>query len=386
MGYPHTIVAKVLEPLFSTCYSKRMSDLVRRHYESHPYPRYPLLASVPRHDTYALNLDAIWTRFNGCMLQPQDKSILVAGCGSFAPYPFALANPDAQTTALDLSRSNLRRARLHCLLHGLTTVTYLHDDLLDPKTAPGPFPLIDAYGVLHHLENPLDGFKALADRLTDGGILRIMVYSRYARREEDSIRRAFRLLGIRNAKSARKLLTKAPHDSRLGRFSRASHEIRSISGLADALLHPCVHSFRIHQLMDLVRKSGLRPLLFAHHGALPEIDDEVARIRAMEQRGEAPGNFVLFLGRNTRGACSDDSSDVLLQLNPCLRNSVGRCRFGALHITPRLGHPLPVIGAKERAFLRGFSNPIVRASLSGDLQQEADIYREALLLVQYRPQ
>ena len=81
-----------------------MSEAVRHHYEEYPYPSYSLVASVRRCDTYALNLEAIWARFNGSLPPTEARRILIAGCGSFSPYPFAVANPRIPITALDLSR------------------------------------------------------------------------------------------------------------------------------------------------------------------------------------------------------------------------------------------------------------------------------------------
>ena len=109
-----------------------MPDRVRRHYELYPYPKYPLLASVRRYDTYAGNLAALWSRFNGELPPPAARRLLIAGCGSFAPYPFSLANPATAVTALDLSAQSLRRARLHCLLHGVGGVEFTAGDLCDP--------------------------------------------------------------------------------------------------------------------------------------------------------------------------------------------------------------------------------------------------------------
>jgi len=258
-----------------------MSDMVRQHYELYPYPHYPLLAAIRRCDTYVLNLTALWTRFNGVLPPWTAKRILIAGCGSFAPYPFSLANPDADITALDLSSRNIRRARLHCLLHGNRNITFRHGDLLDHSSTEDTFGLIDAYGVLHHLQDPLAGLKALAARLSEGGILRVMLYSRYARREEESIRRAFRLLGVSDPATAKRIIERSKPGSRLRRFVEASHETTFDAGLADALLHPRVHTYRIDGFMELVRQSGLEPLLFAHDGALDDVNREVERIRRM---------------------------------------------------------------------------------------------------------
>jgi SAM-dependent methyltransferase len=359
-----------------------MSDAVRRHYELYPYPHYPLLASVRRCDTYALNLTALWTRFNG-IRPPAATHILIAGCGSFSPYPFAWANPDARITALDLSQPNLRRARLHCLLHGRRNVTFRCGDLLDPGAVEGQFGLIDAYGVLHHLEDPLAGLRALGARLTEGGILRVMVYSRYARSQEESIRRAFRLLRVHEPVVARRIMARSRPGSRLAGFMDASDEANSTSGLADALLHPCVHTFRIDGFMELVRQSGLEPLLFAHGGALEDTGQEVERIRRMEAHKQSPGNFILYLGRQPAGRCTDDDASMLM-LNPCLSAVVTGIRVGTQRIASRLGHDNPLLGRRERQFLRRFLCPVPWHSLSDDDRTAAARYCKALFLLRYR--
>lgn len=360
-----------------------MSDPVRRHYELYPYPSYPLLASVRRCDTYALNLTALWIRFNGELPPAIAKRILIAGCGSFAPYPFALSNPDVDICALDLSSRSLKRARLHCLLHGKRNLTFQCGDLLEPASVSSTYGLVDAFGVLHHLEDPLTGLKALAAQLVDGGILRIMLYSRYARRSEESIRRAFRLLGISDPARARKILLDSKPGSRLRRFLDTSWEVGTGAGLADALLHPCVLTYRIDELMALVGRSGLEPLMFAHDNALPDIDQEIERIRRLEACKESPGNFVLYLGRNVKGPFLDERRGFLV-LNPCLRSALGTMRLGTLHIPQRLGNPNPSLGRQERSFLRRFTHPVPCDSLSLQDLNVAAKYKQSLFLLHYR--
>lgn len=380
-------IAGQCEPIESTpqtCYCWGMTDNVRRHYELYPYPHYPLLASVRRCDTYALNLEALWARFNGRLPPRAARRILIAGCGSFAPYPFSVANPDGNITALDLSRPSIRRARLHCLLHGRRNVTFRTGDLLDPAAIAGQFGLIDAYGVLHHLQDPLAGLKVLAERLVEGGILRIMVYSRYARRQEESIRRAFRLLKVTDTTMAKRLIVRARPGSRLHGYAKASSETAFNAGLADALLHPSVHTYRIDDLMDVVRQSGLEPLLFAHDSARQDVGQELERIRRMEAEQRSPGNFILYLGRNVAGPCPSGSGS-LVTLNPCLRGSLGGIRFGSLEIAPRLGHAIPPLDRRQRRFLRRFTRPLPWEQTPGDSADLLAVCIKALFLLQYRP-
>lgn len=361
-----------------------MTNDVARHYEAYPYPHYPLLASVRRCDTYALNLTALWSHFNGELPPPKAWRILLAGCGSFAPYPFAVANPDTHITALDLSVANLKRARLHCGLHGIRNVTFRQGDLLAPETCPGQYGLIDAYGVLHHLQDPLTGLKALADHLVENGIIRLMVYSRYARHEEDAIRRAFAMLGIRDVAAARQLISRAKPGSRLHSFAHSSFEMRSSSGMADALLHPCVKSYRINELLELIAGAGLKPLLFAHHGALDNPGEEVARLRELETHKESPGNFVVFLGRNISGPYRP-AEGTYLMLNPCLQGCVNSFWPVKTSVLPRMGHDTPLLERNAKKFLRRFRKPVAVGTLSAEEQQEAAVYTRALFLLHYTP-
>jgi len=360
-----------------------MADNVRTHYELYPYPCYPLLASVRRCDTYALNLDALWARFNGSLPPREAQRILIAGCGSFSPYPFSLANPRSDITALDLSGQSLRRARLHCLIHGRTNVTWRCGDLMDSPVTDGQFGLIDAFGVLHHLEDPLAGLKTVAQRLAPGGIVRLMVYSRYARREEESIRRAFRMLGVTDPATARKMISRARPGSRLRRYAEGSDEAACDSGMADALLHPCVRTFRISDLMEMIQLSGLEPLLFAHHGARETIEQEVERLTLMEQSRCAPGNFILYAGRDVAGPCRDTERSFVM-LNPCLTSTVSLLTSGSSSIAPRLGRDNPLLGRAERRYLRSFRHPRPWDSLSASEHAPLPSAIAALFLLHFR--
>lgn len=268
---------------------------VRTHYETYPYPRYPLVASVRRRDTAHLTLATLWSRYNGTPLPATARSILIAGCGSFAPYPFSLANPGCTITALDLSTANLKRARLHCLLHLRFNVRFVAGDLLDPAISPGPFGFIDAYGVLHHLAAPQAGLLALRKRLHGNGLIRVMLYSHGARRGTEAARRALRRLRVTTTNDLRALLRELPATSRLARELRHAPDGTTDHGLADAFLHPQVTTYRVADLAALVTNSGLELLQFCHPDALPDPAAEWERLSRLEAAGHLETNFVLLL-------------------------------------------------------------------------------------------
>ncbi len=357
-------------------------DEVAGHYERHPYPHFPLLASIPRHDTYAMNLTALWARFNGELPAERQGRILLAGCGAFSPYPMSLANPGAKVIGVDLARNNLRRARLHCLLHGFLKACLWQGNFLDPAIAPGPFHFIEAFGVLHHLDDPAAGICALEERLAPGGILRVMVYGHYARQEAESIRRSMRLLGVKDVETLKQLIRRALPDSRLGHFIDCSREARTDSGLADLFLHPNVHTYRIDEFLEMISRSGLTPLLFTHRDALADVDQEIRRLRELDRRRETRTNIVCYLGRDCKGEAPVSSRSYVL-LNPALKAAVSSLRPGAPVPINRLGHENPPLDGKARRFLRRFISPIHELSLSLADQELARRYLKELFLVRF---
>lgn len=353
---------------------------VTGHYERHPYPHYPLLASIRRYDTYAMNLTALWARFNGELLPERQGRILLAGCGAFAPYPMSLANPNAKVIGVDLARNNLRRARLHCLLHGFLKVCLLQGNFLNPVVTPGPFHFIEAFGVLHHLDDPAAGMCALRERLVAGGILRVMVYGRYARQEAESVRRAMRLLRINNVMALKQLIRRALPDSRLRHYIDCSWEARTDSGLADLFLHPNVHTYRIDEFLEMVSCSGLKPLLFTHLDALADVEQEISRLRELDRRRETRANIICYLGRDCKGEAAISSRSHLL-LNPALKVAVSLLRYGSLVPMNRLGHENPLLDWRARRFLRHFITPIPESSLGRADKALAERYLKELFLV-----
>jgi SAM-dependent methyltransferase len=356
---------------------------VRGHYERHPYPHYPLLAAIPRCDTYALNLQAIWAAFNGTWLEPTQGRILLAGCGAFAPYPLRLANPQATIDAVDLAEANLRRARLHCLVHSCGGVHFSQGDFLDPAQVPGPYHFIDAFGVLHHLNDPLAGFRALEQRLAPGGILRMMVYGRYARQEAESIRRACRLLGIRDVPILKRLLRSAPNGSRIREYLEASWESRTDTGLADLFLHPCVHTYRIDEFLAVIAQTGLKPLRFTHTGALADPTAEIERLRDLDRRRETLTNIICYLGRDAQGP-AELTAGTYLRLNPSLLAAVAPWRLQPERPMDRLGQANLPIDAAARTFLRRFRLPVAMADLAPAEWQEAAHFVAAWYLLACR--
>ena len=85
-------------------------------------------------------------------------------------------------TAIDLSPSSLEILRKRLDIYKIEGVEIIEMSLLDldPEKV-GKFDMINCVGVLHHLENPSLGLRALKNVLEDDGFMDIMVYGKIGR-------------------------------------------------------------------------------------------------------------------------------------------------------------------------------------------------------------
>ncbi|MBL8258863.1 MAG: methyltransferase domain-containing protein [Candidatus Competibacteraceae bacterium] len=370
--------------------SSTVHRAVKAHYEKHVYPRFPLLTSLRLCDTYALNLDALWARFNGERLDRHDKKILLAGCGSFSPYPTALANPKAQITALDLSKANLDRAKLHTWLHRRFNVDFVEGDLLGAKALLGErrFHFIDCYGVLHHIPDAGAALQTLHSLLDRGAILRLMVYSAPARRSVQAARTALRILGIADVAQIKALYKKAKDSSRFRGCIESAYEARFDWGLADLFLHPYAKTYTLHELLEALQQARLEPIQFIHPGALPDVDAEIQRLERLEANNALASNFMLFAGRaedsqkRLHWRQEKKDQDTLIALNPAIQKSLPLLPFIPLKPGPKLGFENPVIGFKANRLLARFKRPLRKSALGPDRWTAIQPYLHALFLTE----
>src|SRR5215471_3087477 len=156
-----------------------VSAKVRELYEAFPYPRWKGLSIE--------NLKGEWQR-DECSrraegpLRGKEATILVAGCGTGRETAIISAIfPDAKITAIDLSRTSLAYALIKMREHGLKNIDFRHGDILKLGALTERFDYITSTGVLHHMENPIAGWKVLRGLLKSGGLMRIGLYSKAGR-------------------------------------------------------------------------------------------------------------------------------------------------------------------------------------------------------------
>jgi 2-polyprenyl-3-methyl-5-hydroxy-6-metoxy-1,4-benzoquinol methylase len=369
-----------------------LQNAVKRHYERYVYPRFSLLTSVRRYETYALQLDTLWAYFNGQRpLKP--KKILLAGSGSFSPYPTALANPTANITALDLAKANLQRAKLHTRLHLQFNIDFIEGSILNAAMLlpTSDFHFVDCYGVLHHIPEVIAALKTLHSLLAAGAVLRIMVYSTGARRSIQAVRTAMRMLGVNEVDNLKKLYKQSKPDSRLKDCIDSHYEAHFDWGLADMFLHPYAKIYQIDELLSTLKAADLEPLQFIHWGALSEVGAEINRLRHLEKNRELSTNFILLAGRvedakmRSEWRHYKEKHDTVIALNPVIQNTLSLFPFRAVQPQPKLGFENPVIDWKASRFLEKFKRPLKKSSLDATEWQALQPYLDALFLMETLP-
>lgn len=254
------------------CPSKMSDNPVKAQYEVYPYPaRNPrdeakrLITGSPSHLVELTH----WL-FGGKLPTGRAFRILVAGGGTgdalvMLAQQTADAAIDADITYIDLSEASREIAEKRIVARGLQDrVTFRTGSLLDAADW-GPFDYIDCCGVLHHLPDPQQGFKALACALGPDGGMGIMVYGRYGRTGVYETQEALRLLSkegeapSRQVAMAKRYLNALPPSNRLQRNPIIQdHKTGGDAGLYDLLLHSTDQAYTVGELEEEVSKAGLR--------------------------------------------------------------------------------------------------------------------------------
>lgn len=242
-----------------------VSEKVRAQYEENPYPRWSRVFA----ETQAFSVDAyIGMRFPGAPYRPLGNralEILIAGCGT-GQHAIQRAQQfqSANVLAIDLSLASLSYAIRKTKELGLANLRYAQGDIL-ALNDDRDFDIIDSSGVLHHLKEPLTGWRRLAGLLRPGGLMHIGLYSAIARRDintaRDLLARQGREYSVSEVRRLRaEVAARAPGDElhNLANFS----DFFSMSECRDLLFHVQEHQFSIPQIADFLHESGFAFLGF----------------------------------------------------------------------------------------------------------------------------
>lgn len=161
-----------------------VSAAVRAQYEENPYPRWVRMPLREQPLPFNAELRRALPLAHFAPLAAENgPEVLVAGCGTGADaIAVARRFHGARVLAVDLSLASLAYAQRKTRELGVTNIEYAQADILELGSLERSFDVVSAIGVLHHLADPLEGWRILISRLRPGGCMCLGLYSRIARR------------------------------------------------------------------------------------------------------------------------------------------------------------------------------------------------------------
>lgn len=235
-----------------------VSSSVRDQYEQNPYPRWVIPPRVSEAITVDQDLRSKFPNVSFRALGDRASiDVLIAGCGT-GQHPIGLAQRYAGSSvlAIDLSLASLAYALRKTREIGLKNIEYAQADILQLGSLGRTFDLVDANGVLHHLEDPMAGWTVLLGLLRPNGLMRIGLYSELARRDVVAARAMIAERGFRAT----------PEDIRrfrsdltgLGPGVVKSLDFFSLSDCRDLLWHVQERRLTIPQIRAFLDANGLK--------------------------------------------------------------------------------------------------------------------------------
>ncbi len=235
---------------------------VRDFYERMPYPA--PVTSLDEHRDLCRNPQrrrALFRRIWPAGKELDDQNILIAGCGTSQAARYALAEPKAHITAIDISETSLRHTRQLKRKYQLDNLTLQQLPIERVEELGQDFDLIVCTGVLHHLPDPDLGLSMLRRVLRPNGAMQLMVYATYGRLGIYMIQEYCRLLGIGTSeKDLRELgaaLGSMPGDHPIADVVRRAKDFLRPASMADALLHPRDRSYTVPELYGWLERCGM---------------------------------------------------------------------------------------------------------------------------------
>jgi 2-polyprenyl-3-methyl-5-hydroxy-6-metoxy-1,4-benzoquinol methylase len=245
-----------------------VSCKVQEQYEQNPYPRWVNLQLSPISKSISTHTQKLKLRISNLGIDEIDTpQILIAGCGT-GEHPIATASnyKNCNVLGIDLSLSSLTYAKRKTEELGFSNIEYMQADILDLTALDRKFDIIESGGVLHHMDDPMAGWKVLTDCLKTGGLMRIGLYSESARKYIVQIHDEIEQSNIESShdamKSFRNKIVNSEEEHH--KWIVMSSDFYSMSTFRDLLFHVQEHRFTIPQIEVSLTQLGLAFCGFEH--------------------------------------------------------------------------------------------------------------------------
>ena len=175
----------------------------------------------------------------------------------------ALLFPNAKVLAIDMSLSSLAYARRKAREAKVPNIEFAQADIMNLAAIGRRFDKIEVIGVLHHLVDPLAGWRILLSLLRPGGVMIVGLYSVSARKGINAARAIVFERGYRpTPEGIRTCRQELIRDNWLRRELGSIHDFFTMSDCRDMLFHVMEHQFTIARINAFVTEQRLSFLGF----------------------------------------------------------------------------------------------------------------------------
>lgn len=216
-------------------------DRVRSFYRDAPFPFIDRVSSdVELREAGARNPFVEWLdKYIG-----SNVSVAEFGCGTGHLCHYLGLNRSRQVHGFDLSPHSIEIARSLVSPSGRTNVKFEVANINDLGSLAESYDVVLSMGVLHHLEDPKQGFINISNKVNDSGVLVVGLYHFWGRTQTNLRKKYLRS----NVKLLRAL------DPQLRRVQPGSEEERS--WITDQYFHPAETAYTYGEVSNWYREAG----------------------------------------------------------------------------------------------------------------------------------
>ena len=232
---------------------------VRTQYEENPYPRWVHVGPAPKQFTLDEYLRHHFTTSFRPLGDVDPLEILVAGCGT-GRHVIELAQTyhHARVLGVDLSLASLAHAKRMIPPPLATSIEFAQADIMAIGAIGRSFDFINVGGVLHHLEDPLAGWRELLKLLRPNGLMQVGLYSELARADVVAARALIAERGYRatieDIRRCRQDILNTPMRALLTNFN----DFFTLSGCRDLMFHVQEHRLTIPKIKEFFAANDLK--------------------------------------------------------------------------------------------------------------------------------
>lgn len=242
-----------------TAIEQSTSKKVQEQYEENPYPRWLTINQPSPQNMYDYLVEKFpYYSFAQSVKQP--LNILVAGCGTGQqPLSTALLFNNINIMAVDLSTSSLAYAIRKTRELGIDHIQYKQADILELESIEERFDIIECQGVLHHLKDPLQGWRILCKLLKPQGLMKIGLYSKLARRDiikaQNILKQEQLSLTADGIRKGRNILLNSP-DEEIQSLTNFP-DFYNLSMFRDLVLHVQEYNYDLKEIQTILKQLNL---------------------------------------------------------------------------------------------------------------------------------